>query len=325
MAAATAPAETDAQTVTLVTQTRVLPGKDGEFAAWQQRVSAAVAAFPGVIDHNVIEPAPPTQQDWVIVQRFRSAETAQAWLESEERRRLLAEAEPMLAGQDDVHVFRGGTDRPADATVAAVISTRVAPEQEQAFRDWRRRIAAAEATFPGYLGSKVEPPIPGAQEDWATVVRFDSDEHLRAWLTSPERGRLLEEAKGFGAQSDVRTLRGGFDGWFNFGDRAGAGRPPTWKYNMVVLLVLYPVVFLFGEWVFDPLMIGRGMPFWLALFVAKVISVVLIGYFLQAPVDRALSWWLTPGARASRRNDLAGVGLVVFLYAVALGVFSLFP
>ena len=321
MAAVTASAET----VTLVTQTRVLPGRDGDFAAWQRRMNDTAAVAPGFLDHSVIEPVPPTQQDWVIVQRFRTAEAAQAWLQSEERRRLLAEVEPMLAGQDDVHVFRGGATGPADATVSAVISTRVAPEREQAFRDWRRRIAAAEATFPGYLGSKVEPPIAGVQDDWATVVRFDSDEHLQEWLTSPQRGRLLEEAQGFGAQSDVRTVRGGFDGWFNFGGPAGAGRPPTWKYNMVVLLVLYPVVFLFGEWVFDPLMIGRGMPFWLALFVAKVISVILIGYFLQAPVDRALAWWLTPGARASRRNDLAGVGVVVSLYAVALGVFSLFP
>ena len=46
---------------------------------------------------------------------------------------------------------------------------------------------------------------------------------------------------------------------------------------MIVLLLLYPVVFLFGAWVQTPLLMERaGLPFWLALFIGNVVSVLLL-------------------------------------------------
>jgi antibiotic biosynthesis monooxygenase (ABM) superfamily enzyme len=311
--------------VTLVTQTRVLPGKDAEFAAWQQRMNATVMAAPGFLDHTVIEPSPPAQVDWVIVQRFGSLEAAKTWLQSPERRRMLDEVQPILTGTDDIHLFVGDGATPPDTSVSAVISTQVTPGHEQEFRAWQRRIATAESAYPGFQGSKLEPPIPGVQEDWATISRFDSEEHMQAWLSSAQRQRLLGEATTIGAESSVRTIQGGFDGWFNLGGHAGTGRPATWKQNMVVLLVLYPIVFLFGRLVFDPLLQDWGVPFWLDLFIAKVISVVLMGSYLMAPVNRRLAWWLVPPAGAPRWTNAAGAAVVIGMYALFLGVFSQFP
>jgi uncharacterized protein len=311
--------------VTLVTQTRIVPGHDTDFATWQQRMTDTVARAGGFVDQEVIAPTPPAQLDWVIVQRFRSVEDARHWLNSPERLALLKEIEPLIAGVDDIHLFTDERPAPAASTVAAVISTRVTPGTEEQFRDWQRRIAAAEARFPGFQGHKLEPPIPGVQEDWATVVRFDTDEHLQAWLDSPERRRLLEEAAGFGAGFRVRTMRGGFDGWFNFGNAPGEQPPPAWKQNMVVLLVLYPVVFLWGQFVGTPFLLNRGVPFWLALFVGNVVSVVLMGYLLMAPVNRALDWWLSPRPSAPAWTSAAGAALLVALYLLCLAVFSRFP
>lgn len=307
-------------TVTLVTQTRVLPGNDARFAAWQQQVSDAVATFPGFIDHTVREPSPPVEPDWTIIQRFRSKEDARAWLQSAERQQLLATIEPVLAGRDDVHLFTSGPARAPGAATSAVISTTVAPGYEEAFRAWQARIAGVEATFPGFEGVRLEPPIPGVQSDWVTVVRFDSNDHLQAWLTSPRRRRLLDEATAFGATTHVRTVRGGFDGWFTFGAPAKA-RPPGWKQNMVVLLVLYPVVFLLGQWFQRPFLLDRGVPVWLALFITNAVGVSLMGYFLMAPVNRALAWWLTPPWGAPTWTNAAGVALIVALYGVSLVAF----
>lgn len=313
------------QSVTLVTQTRVLPGKDAEFAAWQRRLDEKVAALPGFLDHSVTAPDPPLQIDWVIVQRFASLKAARAWLRSDERRALIADVEPILLGQDDIHLFRSDADGPPDETVSAVISTRVAPGRERPFRDWQRRITAAESAFPGFRGSKLTPPIPGVQEDWVTVSRFDTGDHLQAWLTSPQRQQLLTEAAAFGTESHVRTVRGGFEGWFNLNGAAGLAAPATWKQSMVVLLVLYPIVFLYARWVFDPLLRDWGVPFWFDLFIAKVISVVLMGSFLMGPVNRALRWWLAPAIGAPWRTSVAGAVLIIALYAVLLTAFSRFP
>jgi uncharacterized protein len=309
----------------LVTQTRVLPGKDEDFSRWQQRVNDTLAQFPGYLDHTIINPAPPMQLDWVIVQRFKNAEAARAWLQSAERQRLLDEIQPLLVGHDDIHLFTDDGRRPAETAVSAVISTRVQPGREQAFREWQRRIAAVEASFPGFQGVKLEPPVPGVQDDWVTVLRFDSDAHLQAWLTSPRRQQLLDEARDFSLESHVRTVRSGFDAWFTFDDKPAASAPPAWKQNMIVLLVLYPVVFLFGAWVQTPLLVNRGVPFWLALFIGNAVSVVLLGSLLIPWVSRAFKWWLAPRADALRWTNWAGTALVLALYGLSLAIFSQFP
>lgn len=314
---------TTAQAVTLVTQTRVLPGKDAEFAQWQERMNAAVAAQPGFLDHQVMAPAPPTQVDWVIVQRFASSEAAQAWLRSPARTDLLAEIAPALVGADDVHLFTDGAANAPAASTSAVIGTRVAPGQEAAFREWQRRIEAAETTFPGFQGHKVEPPIPGVQEDWASVVRFDTDAHLQAWLDSPQRQALIAQATALGAESHVRIVRGGFQGWFNFGGETAA-TPPGWKQSMVVLMVLYPVVFLFGRLVQGPLLLDRGVPFWLALFIGNAFSVIVTGSLLIPWASRRLLWWMIPKADAPASTNARGIALIVAVYVIALAVFSLF-
>ena len=93
----------DGKAVTIVTQTRVEPGKGEDFARWQQRISEAVAAQPGFVKETVMPPSPPSQVDWVILQRFASRGAAVTWLRSAERQRLVAEAQPILVGQDDIH------------------------------------------------------------------------------------------------------------------------------------------------------------------------------------------------------------------------------
>ena len=70
-APASAPAT--AKPVTIVTQTRVLPDRNNDFAEWQQRISDVVAGFPGFIDHQVIPPDPPKQVDWVMGGAFYRA------------------------------------------------------------------------------------------------------------------------------------------------------------------------------------------------------------------------------------------------------------
>jgi antibiotic biosynthesis monooxygenase (ABM) superfamily enzyme len=302
-----------------------MPGKDEEFATWQQHLSGTIETFPGFLDHTLMPPAPPSQVDWVIVQRFRSMDDAQRWMRSSEREALLKEIAPILVGTDDIHFFTGQQPGPPAGSVSAVISTRVAPGHEQEYRAWQRRIAAAEAAFPGFQGTRVEPPVPGVQEDWAAVVRFDTDEHLQAWLDSEQRRRLLDEAMAYGAESHVRKVQGGFDNWFTYGKPPGTPPPPVWKQNMVVLLVLYPVVFLFGAWFSTPYLVHRGMPLWLALFLGNVFSVFLTGYLLIPWGSRALTWWLSPRKDAPAWTNAAGTALVIALYCLAMAIFSRFP
>jgi len=319
-APATAPAT--GRPVTIVTQTRVHPDRDRDFAGWQQRVSDVVASFPGFVDHQVIPPDPPQQVDWVILQKFATSEQAQVWLRSKERLRLIETAQPMLVGRDDVHIIEGDeATQPADA-VSADISMEIKPGQEEAYRIWHQRITAEETQYPGFQGQRLNPPIPGVQDDWVTILTFDTEAHLDAWLNSPERQKLLDEATGFSAAVHARKVRTGFDQWFRV---AGAAHAPIWKLNMLTLIALYPVVYLFGYFVQDPILSGRlGGPFFLALFSSNLAGVVILNW--GAPwVSGRFSWWTQPAGSETRQRTLLGFVIVVALYVLLLLLFSRFP
>ena len=312
----------DLSSVTVVTQTRVKPEKAEEFAAWQQKIGEAAAGFPGFSRQSVLPPSPPAQVDWVILQRFKSPDAATNWLNSEVRLELLSRAQPMLVGQDDVHIVKDGATGVLPAPVSAVISTHIKPGCEHLYRAWEQRIAAAQARAPGFQGYRFEPPTPGVQTDWLAILRFDSEANLEAWLHSPARLKLVEELAAFTEEFHTRIVRGGFDQWFP--SEPGAFRPPVWKQNMLVLLMLYPVVFLFGMLVQTPILMKReGLPFWLALFVGNVVSVILLNWLVPF-ASRRFEWWLRADGRTQAWANLAGLAIVVVLYGATLLIFSLF-
>ena len=91
---------------------------------------------------------------------------------------------------------------------------------------------------------------------------------------------------------------------------------------MLVLLMLYPVVFLFGLFVQTPLLTGRaGLPFAVALFIGNVVSVLLLN--LSRAVDQhplrlvAAAGGPAPAADSSSPES----ALLVALYAVMVFVF----
>jgi len=283
------------------------------FARWQDATSAIIGGFPGFIDQKVIPPSPPAQDDWVIVQRFTATETALAWLRSPQRLQRVEDVAPMLIGRDDVHIVDDADAGVLPAPVSAVISTRIKPGQEDAYRAWERRIAAAQLRAPGFQGYRLEPPTPGVQDDWLAIVRFDSEANLQAWLDSPERRKLIEEADAFTEEFHARIARTGFDQWFS---SAATGRAaiPAWKQNMIVVLMLYPIVFLFGTFVATPLLLNRlHLPFAISLFIGNFVSVVLLSYLVPWTSNR-FTWWLQPSSRTAGRIEVGGTLLLIALY-----------
>jgi hypothetical protein len=76
----------------------------------------------------------------------------------------------------DVHIVTGCDAGVLPGPVSAVMSTRVKPGS--AHRAWARRIAAAQSKAPGFQGHRFEAPIPGVQDHWLSIVRFDTEANL---------------------------------------------------------------------------------------------------------------------------------------------------
>ena len=111
-----------------------------------------------------------------------------------------------------------------------------------------------------FRGYKLEKPRPGIHDSWITTVSFDTDEHLDLWLNSSERKKMLQELNSF-SDSHIEKLYSGFDFWFN---ATRDSQRIIWKENMLVLLTLYPVVFLLS-YIQGPL-----MKIWHAILVSSI-------------------------------------------------------
>lgn len=309
--------------VSIVTQTCVRPESAEDFARWQGETSTLVSNFPGFIEQRLMPPKPPLQVDWVILQRFDSLAGARRWLASPERQKRIEGVAAMLVGRDDVHIVQDDASGARSAPVSAVISTRVLPGKETEYRAWERKIAAAQSKAAGLQGYRFEPAVPGVQDDHVAILRFDSEANLQAWLDSPERRKLIEEAAPLTEEFHTRMARTGFEQWFR--DVAGpdASGLPVWKMNMLVLLMLYPIVVVWGAIVGVPLLSDKlGMPFAIALFVGNIVSVALTGYVVPWLAVR-FNWWLRPASRNPIRTHILGAAIILALYAVMVVAFWL--
>ncbi|MBU3706739.1 MAG: antibiotic biosynthesis monooxygenase [Mycobacterium sp.] len=299
----------------LIIGQRIRPGREQQYRAWQQRVIDAASQYPGYRGAEVKEPND-VQPDWVIVYRFDSVPTVQNWLNSATRQGLLNEAADLFDGPGTRQVISQSNEI-SDPLVTVMVTNRVAADQEQAFLAWRASMAEAESRYPGFRGSEVFRPITGLQDEWTTVYRFDTAEHLDAWMTSPERRKLLSEG-GFG-DFTLRTIDQSFGNWFAF-EGTGSRPPSDFKSSIAVWLGLYPTVVLLT-------MLGAGlhMPFWLGMLVGNLVSSLVMSYLIMPHyVNRILRWWLAPSPSAPQpATDIKGLLLVVAINGVWAAVFYL--
>jgi antibiotic biosynthesis monooxygenase (ABM) superfamily enzyme len=248
-------------------------------------------------------------------------EGARNWLGSAERQKRLEGATPLLVGRDDVHIVQDGASAARTAPVSAVISTRVKPGQEAEYLLWEHKIAVAQSKATGLQGYRFEPAIPGVQDDFVAILRFDSEANLNKWLASPERKTLVDEAALLTEEFHTRTVQTGFEQWFRDATSAGSPPPAAWKMDAIVLVLLYPIVFLWSVWFAFPVLTDKfHMPFAPALFLGNIFSVALTGFLVPWLANR-LTWWLTPDPARRMQMNLLGGGLMLASYAVMVLAF----
>lgn len=309
-----------ASPVSVIFQRRIDDASYADYARWQKRAAEALATVPGFIDQDIVPPSPPVQDDWVDVLRFATVEDARAWLDSDRRTELVAEIKHAFIGNEDVHLLTGEQTREQSAT-SVVISCHVAPEDESAFMDWQRKISAAEAGFRGFRGHKVERPVQGITEDWTIVLSFDTEDNLASWMDSPERAALLQEGEKFNKNLRIRKASYGFDFWFR---GAGGDEPPpvpVARSNLLALLVLYPLVVIWGHFVSAPFIEAHGVPIAVALFLANLVTTQILGWWAVPAAFKVFGWWMDPAISPRRRN--LGYAVMIALFGISIAVCTL--
>ena len=179
----------ESQVVTAVINVPVTAEQLVTFSEWQLQMDGLVASADGFISTEVVRPRTPGD-DFVIFYRFETVDQLRAWMRSLARREKLAELPADLdTGDETMHVFVGHEEKRQPEPITAVISDRVKVGQESEYREWQKRMADVMSQQPGSIGWTVQEPVPGLQDDWVVMARFDSEANLARWLQSPKIGR----------------------------------------------------------------------------------------------------------------------------------------
>lgn len=250
--------------------------------------------------------------DWAITATFRDEASLHQWLDDV----LQAETtptRPLPAGLDIVVA-----DQPRTHGVGLVYH-QIEPGSETAFISAQEELAELAGTHPGYGGTTVLPPT-AEYPRWTSLIRFRSDQQLQDWMKSTTRQSALPQLQEqLGGRFQVVTQQT-FGSTVRVQDGV-AEVTPSWKTNMVVLLVLYPTVMLLARFV-DPLIRRLGTDVWLTMFLSQAISVSLLTWVMMPAAGRALQRWLDPKRGAGWRVSLLGALVVIAGYVVFLTIFG---
>jgi antibiotic biosynthesis monooxygenase (ABM) superfamily enzyme len=303
----------------LIATAKIRPGSEEAFAVWQGRHDAAAAAFEGFTSSDIV---PPGEHDdtWTILLNFDSRDHLASWQQSSERAASLAELAPFMIGGNLGEVMPPEVNGHAGpgTTVTQVIFSRIKPGMADGYRKWAARMQQAQAHYLGYRGTFLQPPAPGG-DHWITMLRFDTTEHLNAWIAAPERAAMLEEARPFIESEELLRLATSFPGWVRIDPETGKG-PPDWKTALLVLLGLYPVVVLELLYL-NPLL--RGLVPALGIFIGNVLSVAATTFLTMPLFVRKFDWWLFPGTKRYNRATTIGLAYLGGLFACEVGFFVL--
>jgi antibiotic biosynthesis monooxygenase (ABM) superfamily enzyme len=180
-----------------------------------------------------------------------------------------------------------------EGVVTTTVTRRVKPGHEAAYEEFLEGIIAAASRFPGHIGVEVfRPDAPGGE--YRTVYRFDTAEHLRAWLGSAERAAWLERAERDAAGPMQSRYLTGLESWFTLPSRPGALPPPPWKMALLTWVTIFPLI-TGVVLALDPLLEGFALVSRLAITTA--VTVPLMTWVVMPQITRLLRGWLYPDHR----------------------------
>lgn len=186
------------------------------------------------------------------------------------------------------------TMNPSDATASGatvVITHRVRDGKEADYDHWLNEIGPLCQASPGHLDWQIIRPIAGLTTTYTVVIRFDTCDHLRQWMGSPDRQRHIERARPLLAGDDDYTILSGLDFWFT--PPGTAKVPVQWKQFLITWSAIYPLV-LGVPLVVVPLLHQFGVPdsrFLTTLLVTATV-VFLMVYVVMPRYTKLVRRWL---------------------------------
>lgn len=194
--------------------------------------------------------------------------------------------------------------------ISVLAKMRIKVGAEEGFGQWIRDITETQTkSYAGYLGSEVIRPMNCDHErEYIAIFRYDTYDHLKAWMTSATRRTYMERVQKYLEEPLLVTYHS-LQHWFvrpssNEGNDEGdtdeakkaasaQGGPPA-PYKMVVVVFL---VIWFQVHYIAPITVGKVDAFspLAKEALGTLIIVILTTYIFMPIVTRLLAFWLFPG------------------------------
>jgi antibiotic biosynthesis monooxygenase (ABM) superfamily enzyme len=173
--------------------------------------------------------------------------------------------------------------------VTTTVTRRVRPGHEPFYEQFLAGIIAEAEKFPGHLGVEVFRPQGAGAGDYRTVYRFDTAEHLQAWLDSDEHAAWLARAEPHVIGPIRRSFVTGLETWFTLPDQPAVPPPPPYKMALVTWITIFPLITAIVA-ITGPLL--EGLPLAVRLGITTALAVPLMTWVVMPRVTRLLRGWL---------------------------------
>ena len=293
------------------------PPDPEQFGRWAAGYGAAARQASGCVNARQSVHSG-GQLDWAVDVRFDSAESLHSWLDSAQRREVLAdgEAHAILRSASDLVLVDNEIPPPG----VGIFLHSVAVGKEAEFIAAQSDLTKVTAPFPGIEGTALLPADLSGQ--WMSVLRFRTADQLAGWIHSKERQQALPRMRDELTHDFAELPR---SAPFGSTVRIAGGRTkitPAWKSAMMVVLCLYPSVILLSKSL-APALDRLGIAHAPAIFIGNVVSVTLMQWFLVPTVSRPFRRWLDPIDGAPGRISVVGAAVLVGCYAILIMLFTL--
>ncbi len=209
---------------------------------------------------------------------------------------------------------------------SAVIEHIVLKNKQTAFRQWHQSLVLSMQKAEGYI--QIDSPEPLECKNgvlkWYSVMHFDSPDHLNDWLNSCDRKELMKTGQQFFETYRFKSFTTGLEGWFSnqSGTEMTSLGPSAWKQALIVVLGLYPVVFLQSK-LFESLGVMQSWSFANSMIVNLFITTIILTWFVMPQITRPLGFWLKPAYALSKvKTELMGVSAIILAMVAMVLLFN---
>jgi antibiotic biosynthesis monooxygenase (ABM) superfamily enzyme len=304
----------DTSGVTGIVWRRVHPEHEAAAEDIMKQLMLLSRTYIGYLGSEVFPPVPGVQDAYVVLYRFGTSEHLRSWLDSPQRATLLQQVESLLTEPSREFFIAHRGRSPGSAST--VLAYHIREGCEEAFHAWRTRILEASRRSPGFLGAEAFDTLDqSSRAEFIVVLRFDTREHLDAWMASDTRTRFLKEVRPLIHEYRIRRQGTGFEGWF---DISAQQQPPApWRQGLIVLTALFPVIMSLRT-LLSPLF--QIFPLPVAFLILLAVDMSILTYLIMPRFSRLMSFWLKPKLNATWRTELAGWAIILTIISITLTI-----